>query len=99
MVTSKKLSGTAVLIFFICYTIALSQNARDPKDARPYRGMRMRAVMRRNEAHERSRGGAGLGLAIVKSIMSALGGTVRAESEAEKGCTIVLAVPEAAKET
>ncbi|ERF61580.1 GHKL domain protein [Treponema socranskii subsp. socranskii VPI DR56BR1116 = ATCC 35536] len=41
----------------------------------------------------------GLGLSIVKSIMSALGGTVRAESEAGKGCTIVLAVPEAAKET
>ena len=61
--------------------------------------MRMRAAMRRNEAHERSRGGAGLGLAIVKSIMRALGGTVRAENEAGKGCTIVLAVPEAAKET
>ena len=99
MVTSKKLSGTAALIFFICCTIALSQNARDPKGARPYRGMRMRAVIRRNEAHERSGGGAELGLSIVKSIMSALGGTVRAESEAGKGCTIVLAVPEAAKET
>ncbi|WP_431725652.1 ATP-binding protein [Treponema socranskii] len=59
----------------------------------------MRAVMRRNEAHERSGGGAGLGLAIVKSIMSALGGTARAESEAGKGCTIVLAVPEARRET
>ncbi|WP_255422737.1 ATP-binding protein [Treponema sp. Marseille-Q4130] len=99
MVTGKKIAGTAVIIFFICCTIALSQNARDPKGARPYRGMRMRAVMRRNEAHERSGGGAGLGLAIVKSIMSALGGTVRTESEAGKGCTIVLAVPEAAKET
>ena len=54
---------------------------------------------REDEAHERSGGGAGLGLSIVKSIMSALGGTVRAESEAGKGCTIVLAVPEAAKET
>lgn len=41
MVTSKKLAGTAALIFFICCTIALSQNARDPKGARPYRGMRM----------------------------------------------------------
>lgn len=99
MVTSKKLSGTAALIFFICCTIALSQNARNPKGARPYRSMRMRAVMRRNEAHERSRGGVGLGLSIVKSIMSAIGGTVRAESEAGKGCTIVLAVPETAKET
>ena len=54
---------------------------------------------REDEAHERSGGGAGLGLSIVKSIMSALGGTVRAESEAGKGCTILLAVPEAAKET
>ena len=41
MVTSKKLAGTAALIFFMCCTIALSQNARDPKGARPYRGMRM----------------------------------------------------------
>lgn len=31
MVTSKKLSGTAALIFFIYCTIALSQNARTPK--------------------------------------------------------------------
>ena len=54
---------------------------------------------REDEAHERSGGGAGLGLSIVKSIMSALGGTVRAESEAGKGCTIVLAVPEAKRET
>ena len=41
MVTGKKIAGTAALIFFICCTIALSQNARDPKGARPYRGMRM----------------------------------------------------------
>ena len=41
MVTGKKLAGTAALIFFICCMIALSQNARDPKGARPYRGMRM----------------------------------------------------------
>lgn len=41
MVTGKKLAGTAALIFFMCCTIALSQNARDPKGARPYRGMRM----------------------------------------------------------
>ena len=54
---------------------------------------------REDEAHERSGGGAGLGLSIVKSIMSALGGTVRTESEAGKGCTIVLAVPEAKRET
>ena len=62
MVTSKKLSGTAALIFFIYCTIALSQNARDPKGARPYRSMRMRAVIRRNEAHERSGGGRGIGI-------------------------------------
>ena len=41
MVTGKKLAGTAALIFFMCCTIVLSQNARDPKGARPYRGMRM----------------------------------------------------------
>jgi len=41
MVTGKKITDTAALIFFICCTIALSQNARDPKGARPYRGMRM----------------------------------------------------------
>ena len=41
MVTGKKIAGTAALIFFICCMIALSQNARDPKGVRPYRGMRM----------------------------------------------------------
>ena len=53
---------------------------------------------REDEAHERKGGGAGLGLSIVKSIMSATGGTVCAQSEAGKGCTIVLTVPETVSE-
>lgn len=53
---------------------------------------------REDEAHERKGGGAGLGLSIVKSIMSATGGTVCAQSEAGKGCTIVLTVPETSSE-
>nr|WP_180485070.1 hypothetical protein [Treponema socranskii] len=62
MVTGKKIAGTAVLIFFICCTIAFPQNARDPKDARPYRGMRMSGaddlfyvtkIESENEEHDR----------------------------------------------
>ena len=41
MVTRRKSAGIAAIMFFICAAIAFSQNARERKGTRPYRGMRM----------------------------------------------------------
>ena len=48
---------------------------------------------RADESHTRSVEGAGLGLSIVSSIMRAIGGSVRAENNREKGVRIVLLLP------
>ena len=55
---------------------------------------------RGDAAHNRARGGSGLGLAIVKSIMTAMGGTVRAESpvqDGRSGTAIVFTLPDGSR--
>jgi two-component system heavy metal sensor histidine kinase CusS len=47
----------------------------------------------RGAENRRQAEGAGLGLAIVKSIMEAHGGSVRLESELDRGTTVILAFP------
>ena len=48
---------------------------------------------RGDAAHTRGAGGAGLGLSIAASIMQALGGSIRAENNNEKGACIMLQLP------
>ena len=48
---------------------------------------------RGDAAHTRGAGGAGLGLSIAASIMQALGGSIRAENNNEKGACIMLRLP------
>lgn len=54
---------------------------------------------RSDKARSRELGGTGLGLSIVKHIVQLHGGTVEAESELEKGTTIIVSLPVAVTQT